>query len=75
MVSQISNCKYYMLYYCTQYIYAYIIINYYNCKYYRLFIVIYLISFGTKEPEAEWLCKAVQILINTYIETLDIIIE
>ena len=29
-------------------------------------IVIYLTSFGIMEPEDEWLCKAVLILIDTY---------
>ena len=62
-----------MLYYCTQYIYACVIINYYHCKYERLIQVIYPISFGTKEPEDEWLCKAVLILIKLYIETLDLL--
>ena len=32
-----------------------------HCKYLRLFIGIYPSCFGTKEPEDEWLCKAVPI--------------
>ena len=62
-----------MPYYCKQYICACIVINYYHCKYKKLFIVIYPTCFGTKEPEDEWLCKAVLILINTYAQNLDIV--
>ena len=32
-------------------------------------MVFYLTCFGIKEPEDEWLCKAVATLINTYIKT------
>ena len=41
----------------------------------KVIIVISVTSFGIKEPEDEWLCKAVLILINIYIETLDIILK
>ena len=33
-----------------------------------LFIVIKLTFLGIKEPEDEWLCKAVLILFNTYMK-------